>query len=250
MSQNQLEYLVMKEKYLALKNEMNLYGDLEGHGLMGKMRRKIKGKVASSSFVRGIGPIAEVVDFYEKIFKTQKITPDTVSSTLKLHNNLKIKYFEARRQIERFQTLVTGFPKPDPNVPDADLAPCFKNKNKIFKKKYPQAAYEIVFIYPYERVVNIAMQEKPVKLSKVIAASSEVKQAYKIISGYQKGAHIAKWDTFVAQALGKGPFEYTDPDFYMWKELEKMGSEVGVSLFQVGEQLTEAKKARYEGNLA
>ena len=190
MAEYQLEYLQMKEKYLALKNEMNVYDDLEGHGIMGKMRRSVKGVVS--------GPISVAIDFYSKIFKTQKVTDSTRKGTSKIHNDLKIKYFDARREIEKFEAFVNGFPTPDPQTPDKDLANCFKpqNKMKFFNKKYPKSAYQLVFIYPYERAVAKAIENNK-KTSEVSRRASELITAYGILTGYQKGANVTKWESFV-----------------------------------------------------
>ena len=58
---NRLEYLEMKEKYLALKNELNFQDELEGQGLFANVRRKIKKSVYS------MGDIEVAIDFYKEI---------------------------------------------------------------------------------------------------------------------------------------------------------------------------------------
>lgn len=247
MAEYQLEYLQMKEKYLALKNEMGLYDDLEGQGIMGKMRRGVKGAVGN----KVSGPISVAIDFYKKIFKTQKVTSDTKKGTAKIHNDLKIKYFDARRDIEAYQLFIEGFPQPDPNTPDKDLAPCFspKNKMKFFKKKYPVLAYQIVFIYPYERAVANAIKEGK-KTSEVSRRASELISAYGILSGYQGGPNVTKFEKFAAEAIQKGPLSYEEKDFYMWQALKDVSDDVGAEFYSTEQQFTDSEKAAYEGRLA
>lgn len=247
MAEYQLEYLQMKEKYLSLKNEMGLYDDLEGQGIMGRMRRGVKsavGNKASSS-------ISVAIDFYKKIFKTQKVTPDTKKGTAKIHNDLKIKYFDARRDIEAFESFIENFPKPDPDTPDKDLAPCFspKNKMKFFKKKYPIHSYQIVFIYPYERAVAKAI-EAGKKTSEVSRKASELISAYGILSGYQKGANVTKFEKFAAEAIQNGPLSHQDENFYIWQALKEASDDVGVEFYSTEQQFTDSERAAYEGRLA
>jgi len=247
MAEHQLEYLQMKEKYLALKNDMGLYDDLEGQGIFGKMRRGAKKMVGN----KVSGPITVAIDFYKKIFKTQKVTNDTKRGTIRIHNDLKVKYFDARRDIESFETFVKGFPKPDPNTPDKDLASCFKDKNKLkfFKKKYPMQAYQIVFIYPFERAVAKAI-EGNLRTSEVSRKASELISAYSMLSGYHKGENLTKWDNFLIGAIQNGPFEHENEEFYLWKKLEEVSDDVRISFFTTDQQFDDEERARYEGKLA
>jgi hypothetical protein len=244
MSEYQLEYLQMKEKYLALKNEMGLYQDLDGASLLGKARRAALGVTS--------GPVSVAIDFYKKIFKTQKVTPDTIKGTAKVHNNLKIKYFEAKKTIDNYEVLVNTYSKTEAASLDPELVPCFspKNKTKIFKKKYPKSAYETVVIYPFERAVAAAIRNKS-PTSTVIQKASQLIQAYGVLTGHQKGKHISKWDTYASNNLDRNLMlknSYRDENFYMWQVISDTGSdfENKPPLYNTNEQFSEMERKKYE----
>lgn len=250
MSESQLQYLQMKEQYLSLKNEMGAYDDLEGQGFLGKMRRGFKSAVGN----KVSGPISVAIDFYKKIFKTQKITSDTKRGTAKVHNNLKIKYFDARRAIEEYEQFIDNIKSltPSADMPDKDMVKCLKDENKVkmFKKKYPKLAYQIVFIYPYERAVHNAIKNyKSGGAGEVSKLASELMSAYGVLSGYNKGANVTDWKVFLTKALKPNQVNYESPDFYMWKALSGI-SEIGVELYTITQQMSDSEKAQYEGALA
>jgi len=174
---NRLEYLEMKEKYLALKNELDLQDELEGQGFFGSMRRGIKKRVYS------MGDIEVAIDFYREIFKKQKLTPNIIKGKEKVHNDLKYKYFDSLKVIADYESFIKNFPVAgDP--PDPILMPCLKNKDKLFKKKYPQKAYKIVFMYPYERAVYYSVKaavEGKENVAMTSMKASQLIQAYQML---------------------------------------------------------------------
>jgi hypothetical protein len=237
MSDYKLEYLQMKEKYLALKNELGLYDDVEGAGIMGKLSRRATGVLA--------GPLAEAAKHYDQVFKTSKISGETQTRTAKIHNNLKIRYFDAKEEINRFEAFVNGFPKPDPTMDDKDAIKCLTNPMKMFKAKFKKArdAYMICFMYPFERDVAKAVQTANV--TEVSTSGSKFNQARKVLKD------MLQWNNFSKSAINaEGKIQHWEEDnFYLWVELDKIQQHT--RSFTTETQMSDpSEKAAYDARMS